>query len=662
MCGIAGIFNMRDGGPVDLDLLKRMVSIQRHRGPDEFGVFRDREIGLGSARLSILDLRSGRQPIHNEDQTVWTVFNGEIFNYLELRASLVAQGHRFYTHTDTEVIVHLYEELGQEFLEKLNGQFSLAVWDARRRQLLLARDRVGIRPLFYTMAEGALIFASEVKSLLLDDRVKPEVDIQGLDQIFTFWVTQPPRTIFRDIVQLPPGHFLVAGAGQVRTGGFWQLSLSEDADLSDKPEEWYVDRLQELLIDSTRLQVRADVPVGVYLSGGIDSSAIAALVKHFTDAPLTTFSVSFTDGFYDESPYQKEMAEQLGSDHHTVFCAGADIGQVFPQVVWHTETPILRTAPAPLFMLSRLVRDHRVKVVLTGEGGDEIFLGYDLYRETKIRRAWARNPESTRRTILFQKLYPYLTLSQVQSRAYLEAFFGTGLRAVEEPHYSHIVTWTNTAKTKKFLSEDVRASAQGYDCIQDFKASLPSDFARWPSGAKAQYIDITLLLAGYLLASQGDRMAMAHSVEGRFPYLDHRVIEFAATIPPRLKLKVMNEKYILKKCMEKYIPASIRTRPKKAYRAPNVDSFIIEGRPLDYVAELLSPRAIREAGYFNPVLVEKLLQKCLSKASVMGEVDNMAFVGILSLQLVVHHFLKDFRREEVRVADEIAVFERGGRA
>jgi asparagine synthase (glutamine-hydrolysing) len=660
MCGIVGTFNLQDSRPIDLDLLKRMLSVQQHRGPDEFGIYRDDDIGIGSARLSILDLKGGLQPIHNEDKTIWTVLNGEIFNYLELRAALIAQGHAFYTKTDTEVIVHLFEEYGEKFLEKLNGQFAIAVWDVRQKKLLLARDRVGIRPLFYTVADGVLIFASEIKSLLLDNRVEAKIDIEGLDQIFTFWVTQPPRTIFRNIYQLYPGEFIIADKNQVRSGKFWQLSFPPDGELPAKSEDYYVDNLRELLIDSTRLQVRADVPVGVYLSGGIDSSVIGALVKNFTDAPLKTFSVGFTDSFYDESLYQGEMVNHLESEHHAVSCAGADIGRVFPQVVWHTETPILRTAPAPLFMLSELVRENNVKVVLTGEGGDELFLGYDIYRETKIKRAWARNPKSSKRTILLQKLYPYLTLSQLQSQAYLEAFFGTGLRDVNEPHYSHIPTWTNTAKIKKYFSEDLKSTLNGYDCIQEFKAKLPTHFSRWHFQSKAQYIDTSLLLAGYLLASQGDRMAMAHSVEGRFPYLDHRVIEFAAKIPPNLKLKVMNEKYILKKCMEKYIPSSIRNRSKKAYRAPNIDSFVTENKPADYVAELLSPQRIKDAGYFNPLLVEKLVQKCLNKKSVMGEVDNMAFVGILSFQLVVNQFIKHFQAGNIPLVENIKVFQNGG--
>ena len=658
MCGIAGILKGPGDGPVAIERLRQMISVQRHRGPDEFGIYRDRDVGLGSARLSIIDLRGGTQPIHNEDRTVWTVFNGEIFNHLDLRAELEARGHSFYTRSDTEVIVHLYEDHGPAFLERLNGQFAIALWDARRRELLLARDRAGIRPLFYTeVAGGALLFASEVKALLQDGRVRAEIDRQGLDQVFTFWATQPPRTIFKDIGQLPPGGFLTAGGGTVRTGTFWRWSFPEDGAPAERPEAYYVETLRERLIDATRGQVRADVPVGVYLSGGLDSAVIGALVKHFTDAPLKTFSVQFTDSFYDETPYQQEMAAELGSEHHAVSCSAADIGRVFPQVIWHAETPVLRTAPAPLFLLSELVRERGVKVVLTGEGSDELFLGYDLYRENKIKRAWARG--AGRRAVLLQKLYPYLTLSQLQSQAYLEAFFGTGLHEVDAPHYSHIVTWSNTAKAKKFFSEEVRAELNGADAVREFHATLPEGFGRWHYQSRAQYIDAGLLLAGYLLASQGDRMAMAHSVEGRFPYLDHRVMEFAATIPPDLKLKVMNEKYILKKCMEPYIPPSIRTRPKKAYRAPNIDSFVADGQLIDYAAELLSPAYVREAGLFNPALVEKLVQKCVGRKSVMGEVDNMAFVGVLSAQMLWHQFVKAFRPAPPPVED-FKIFDYGG--
>jgi asparagine synthase (glutamine-hydrolysing) len=638
MCGIVGLYHLNNKQPVSSELLSGMVSMLRHRGPDEAGAWIHRTVGLGSARLSIIDLKTGQQPIHNEDKTIWVVFNGEIFNYRELRRQLVAQGHCFYTQSDTEVLVHLYEQEGPAFLNQLNGQFALALWDSRQRRLLLGRDRLGVRPLFYTTANGCFMFASEIKALLLNDKIKPEINLRALDQIFTFWALLPPETIFKGIYQLPPGHYLLADRHGVVTRPYWQLSFPIQGEEVHAPEAEYIEQLRELVIDATRLRLQADVPVGIYLSGGIDSSVVASTVRFFSHHPVNTFSVRFTNDFYDESPYQQIMVDHLQATHRAVNCSSKHIGQVFPDVIWHTETPILRTAPAPLYMLSDLVHQSGIKVVLSGEGGDEVFLGYDLFKETKIRRYWAQHPE-TRRTVLFRRLYPYLTLAQLQSPDYLKAFFGTGLMAVDEPHYSHLVTWMNTAKAKKFFSEEMKAALAGSEAIEDFKRTLPEDFDRWHFLSKAQYIDMKLLLGGYLLASQGDRMAMAHSVEGRFPFLDHRVIELAASMPPRLKLRGMSEKDILKRAFADCVPASVRQRPKQAYRAPNIESFFADGQPLEYVADVLQPAKLRDAGCFNPALVEKLVQKFLTQGKMMGEVDNMAFVGILSLQLVYAQFI-----------------------
>lgn len=641
MCGIAGLFHIDGRRSISPEVLADMVAALNHRGPDQSGIWTEGSVGLGSARLNIIDLVTGRQPIHNEDKTIWVVLNGEIYNYPELRRRLMSAGHQFYTRTDTEVLVHLYEEAGTEFLDQVNGQFALALWDGRRRRLLLARDRMGIRPLFYTFLDGHLAFASEVKALLLNPAIEARLNPRAVDQVFTFWVTLPPETIFQDIYQLPPGTMMLANHTGIQCRSYWQLSFPPEGEERRLSEEEAIEQLRELLVDATRQRLRADVPVGVYLSGGIDSSVIASIIRFFTDHPLQTFSVRFANDFYDESFYQQLMIDHLHAEHRAVACSDQDIGTFFPQVIWHAEAPVLRTAPTPLYLLAQLVRQKGVKVVLSGEGGDEVFLGYDLFRETKIRRYWAEHPE-TRRTLLFKRLYPYLTLSQVQSPTYLKAFFGAGLQALDAPHYSHLVTWSNTAKTKKFFSPELKAVLREDDAIGAFLETLPEDFPRWHVLSRAQYIDMKLLLAGYLLASQGDRMAMAHAVEGRFPYLDHRVVEWATALPPTVKLRGMREKYILKKAFADLVPARIRRRPKQAYRAPNIESFFVQGQPLDYVAELLSAQRIREVGYFDPQLVERLLRKCQTKGRVMGEVDNMAFVGILSLQLLHDQFIKNF--------------------
>ena len=384
MCGIAGILHLQDNDAgVSGDTLKRMLSVIKHRGPDGTGLYQRKQIGLGHQRLSIIDLSGGHQPMSNEDGTVWITFNGEIFNYLELRQDLVKRGHKFSTQSDTEVIIHLYEDYGTECLKHLNGQFAFAIWDQNTQGLFLARDRMGILPLFYSKTQNNFYFASEIKSIFAAGEVYPEIDPSALDQIFTLWCTVPPRTTFKDVSELPPGHYMVVRNGNIQIQQYWDMDFSDG--LSGIPFEDAMEGLKDLLIDATRLRLRADVPVGAYLSGGLDSSVTTALIRNFSNSSLHTFSVSFEDKDYDESIYQKALSTALGTEHHEVKCSYDDISENFPKIIWHAEKPILRTAPTPLFLLSKLVRDNNIKVVLTGEGADEILGGYDIFKETKIR-------------------------------------------------------------------------------------------------------------------------------------------------------------------------------------------------------------------------------------------------------------------------------------
>ncbi|RJQ14919.1 MAG: asparagine synthase (glutamine-hydrolyzing), partial [Nitrospiraceae bacterium] len=517
MCGIAGIFNIHKEKEIPQDLLKGMAAVIRHRGPDGFGFYNDNKAGLAHARLSIIDLEGGRQPIHNEDKTVWIVFNGEIFNYVELRESLLAKGHKFYTKSDTETIVHLYEDYGVDCLEHLNGQFAFAIWDRNRERFFCARDRVGIRPLFYTMSEGSLFFASEIKSLFMDNRVKREIDPFALDQIFTFWMTVPPRTAFKNIYELPAGHFMKIENGKWAIEKYWDMDFTPDRNV--RTEEEYAEGLRELLIDSTRLQLRADVPVGAYLSGGIDSSVITSLIRKYTDTPLRTFSVTFEDEVYDESEHQRKMIDYLKTDHSSIKCTYSDIGRVFPEVIWHTEKPIVRTAPAPLYLLSKLVRENNYKVVLTGEGSDEILAGYDIFKEVKVRRFLERCPDSKFRPLILKRLYPYLANSPVRSLQYAEAFFKGNAAGYPAEYYSHIPRWNTTSKTKAFFSASVKNELDQYRNADELSRFLSDSFGRYDDLSQAQYIEIKTLLSGYLLSSQGDRVAAANSIEGRFPFL-----------------------------------------------------------------------------------------------------------------------------------------------
>jgi len=621
-----------------------MVQAVRHRGPDESGFLVEGPVGLGHTRLSIIDLSTGTQPIHNEDKSIWVILNGEIFNYLELRNELLKKGHRFYTNTDTEVIVHSYEEKGIDCLHDFNGQFAFALWDGKNKKLILARDRVGICPLFYTIHKGKLIFASEVKSIFRYPGIPRRIDLKGLDQFFTFWTTIAPRTIFANISEIPAAAYMVVEKGACHTKQYWDMDFEPD----DPPrnESYYVDRLNDLLLAATKIRLRSDVPVGVYLSGGLDSSFIASLVRHHTNNSLRTFSVSFSDQTFDESPFQRRMAKVLGTDHSTVVTDYADIGAVFPNVIWHTEKPTLRTAPAPLYQLSKLVRDNGYKVVLTGEGADEFLVGYNIYKEAKVRSFWARYPDSPWRPLLLRKLYPYIQLPRDNGAVFLRKFFGHRLMDVENPFYSHLIRWHNTSMLKGYFSNDVKNEIANYNCIEDFTQTVNGNLRQWDVVSKAQYIEAKAFLAGYLLNTQGDRMLMANSVEGRFPFLDHNVIEFCNKIPATLKLKALSEKNILKKAAKSQLPSEIVERTKQPYRAPISLSFL-NHKNTDYVRDMLSPQRIEQADYFSSGSVHRLMKKAEKFGKNLGERDNMALVGILSTQLLHALFIDDYDHKQI---------------
>ena len=622
-----------------------MITMVNHRGPDDSGFHVDGSVGLAHARLSILDLGGGNQPMCNEDKTIWITFNGEIFNYVELRDSLIKKGHRFHTQSDTEVIVHLYEEKGEDCVQDLNGQWAFAIWDSKRQRLFLSRDRLGVRPLFYSKTREGFVFGSEIKSLLVVPSVERAIDLEALDELFTFWVTRSPRTIFSGISELSPGHSLVLERGEVRIRSYWELDYN--SSLGTENEEEARERLLDLLLDATRIRLRSDVPVGAYLSGGLDSTVIAALVKKLGTTHLRTFSVAFEDKEFDESSFQNEACEFLKTEHRGVSCSSQDIGRVFPEVIWHAEKPVLRTAPAPMFLLSKFVREQGYKVVLTGEGSDEVLGGYDIFKEAKIRRFWAKYPESKLRPILLRRLYPYMKNLQSQPDAYLRAFFHVRKDDLASPFFSHLPRWDMTSRLKMFFSKDTREQLKHCNVMEHLEAELPFRFRQWDSFSQSQYLEAAYLLPGYILSSQGDRMAMAHSVEGRFPFLDYRVVEFASRLSPDLKMKVLNEKYLLKEAVGALIPEAIRKRHKQPYRAPDSQSFLTGGRHssmLDYAEELLATRAVSEAGLFDAEKVGKLVAK-VREGQAIGIKDNMAFVGILSAQLVVAQFINNFPKE-----------------
>ncbi len=640
MCGVAGIYHKNKENIVNQQTLKNMVRLLHHRGPDEEGYWIKDNVGLGHARLSIIDLSSGQQPIHNEDKTIWVVFNGEIFNYVELRHELIAQGHSFYTKSDTEVIVHLYEQYGRDFVRYLNGQFAICLWDDRKKELILVRDRVGIVPLYYTEQNKDVIFGSEIKAIIAALDTSPVLNPNSLDQLMTFWSPISPNTLFKDIYEVSPGNMIIF-SGKKEVIQYWDWSFSNKDSYLQGTDEELAGTLHDLLIDATKIRLRSDVPVGAYLSGGLDSSVLVSLIHHYSENSLRTFSISFEDKGLDESDYQKEMIEHLSTQHSQIFCKNSDVGAGFLDTIWHTESTILRTAPVPMNILSGLVQKQNYKVVLTGEGSDEVLGGYDIFKETKIRQFWARNKNSQIRPILLKRLYPYLDISKKQGLVYLQNFFGAGLDAPEQNIFSHLPRWQTTAKCKDFFSNDLKShlSDNAVDLINN---TFPEQFSEWESFNKAQYIESKSLMSGYLLCSQGDRMLMKNSVEGRFPFLDHRVIEFANKLDPRVKMKVLNEKYLLKKAMQQYLPKNIVKRYKQPYRAPDIAAFYSGNTP-EYVEDMISNAKIADYGYFDPKRVERLIAK-IKKGRAIAYKDNMAFVGILSTQLWHLHFIENFNK------------------
>lgn len=630
MCGIAGRLNLKTQALIDQALIHAMLNAIRHRGPDDCGTFTDGQVGLGSVRLSIIDIAGGHQPISNEDSTIWIVFNGEIYNYLELRSQLEAAGHIFRTRTDTEVLVHLYEERGADWLLQLNGQFAIALWDQRKHRLILARDRMGVRPIYYTLGKDFLLFASEAKALFAHPGIRAEIDPISLAQVFTFWTTLNAKSSFRDIASIPPGHFLTASEEGIKVTPYWQLNMSTDT--ISRSFEDTADQLRWLLEDAIRLRLRSDVPVGAYLSGGLDSSSITALTARHSDTRLKTFSIAFNEGTFDESGKQQQMNAYLGVDNETILCSPREIGKAFTDAVRHAEMPLLRTAPVPMLLLSKLVHERGFKVVLTGEGADELLGGYDIFKEAKIRRFWAHDPNSGMRPMLLRRLYPYIKSVSSGGDAYLKAFFGKNLTDTCDPFYSHRLRWQNAARCQRFFSKELLAEIGDYDPLVELLESLPTAFKSWDAFSQAQYLEITIFLSEYLLSSQGDRMGMAHSVEGRYPFLDPRLVEFSIQLPASYKMLGLREKTILKHAMKDVLPLETLKRAKQPYRAPIRSVFFGEDSP-EFVSECLSKESLKKTGYFDSDAVAGLVAK-FQRGGRVSETEEMALTGILSVQLL----------------------------
>jgi asparagine synthase (glutamine-hydrolysing) len=489
------------------------------------------------------------------------------------------------------------------------------------------------------------LFGSEIKAVLAHPEAPRRLDPRAIDDVLTIWSIVPPRTAFEGVYELPPGHSILLSNGELRMQRYWQLDYPQPD--TTRSEADYAEELRELLLDATRLRfTSADVPVGAYLSGGLDSTLIAALARRYSEGPLRTFSVAFEDAEFDESEFQRRAIEHLRVDHEQVLCRKQDIADCFADVVWHAEQPIVRSAPAPMYLLARLVRSRGYKVVLTGEGADELFGGYDIFKEAKLRRFWAQHPESRLRPLLLRRLYPYMPALQKQAPDMLRAFFHARPEDLEHPFFSHLPRWELTRKLRLFYSPAMRETLAGYDGCEAIERELPAHYTRWSALCRAQYLETRYLLPGYLLSSQGDRMAMAHGIEGRFPFLDYRLVQFAARLPVQLKMSALREKYLLRRAAGDLIPDALRKRTKQPYRAPDALSFFAPetGRArAEYVEHVLSRERLLQAGIWQPEPVRMLVEKARHGKAVSVR-DGMALVSILSTQLLAEQFVERFGR------------------
>lgn len=626
-----------------------MTASLHHRGPDAQSAWLLDGAALGHTRLSIVDISAGHQPMADAATGVTVIFNGEIFNHVELREKL-SSSYAFRTRSDTEVILAGFLKHGIRCVEDFIGQWAFAIFDPRDGTLWLSRDRVGIRPLYYAQTNEGLAFASEVRALYAAKWLEPRFDAKGIKDTLTLWVPGPPRSNFEGVQMLPAGTTARFKDGKLDIARFWDVKLEDSRpgnDVPGKSEKDVVEEFGALLEDAVRLRLRADVPVAAYLSGGLDSSVICAIAQKQLGGTLSTFSLGFPNPVYDERGFQEEVARSLGTKHHSVVARDEDTAEWLPTVVSHTEQVLLRAAPAPLFTLSKLVRSHETKVVLTGEGADEMLWGYDLYKETKVRQFWARQPQSKARSALFRRLYPYLPLRQ-QSPELLGQFFGIGLDTPNHPAFSHLIRWSNSGRITRFLAPGFSQQVAGHDPVDSLIESLPQGFRSWRPLARAQYLEVHTLLSGYLLSAQGDRMLMGNSVEGRFPFLDHRVIEFAAKLPEGLKLRGLKEKYLLRRYAEGRVPASVLERDKQPYRAPVAQALAGASAP-EWARTLLSKAEVDRIGVFDGSKVEKLVAKVGEKPREASEADSMALVAIASTQLLGQSHLQPQRIPDARL-------------
>ena len=610
MCGICGIVYSERERPVSRETLARMTDILRHRGPDSDGFHVAPGIGLGFRRLSIVDLQTGDQPITNEDGTIAVVCNGEIYNHVELRRHLIAAGHRFKTASDVEVIVHLYEQYGADFVLRLRGMFGLALWDAPRRRLLLARDRLGIKPVHYAITPDGLFFGSEPKAILASGAVAADPDVQSLRQLFSYTRIMAPRTFVAGIRRLPAGHCLTWTNGKVELRQYWDAEFPSRHEYEERvSEQEWADGLRQKLTESVRLHLRSDVPVGTWLSAGIDSSSVTALMSQMVPDPIKTFTLRFEDPHFDELRNQKALDDypQYRLAGHRIVCRRSDLAR-FPKAIWHGEDTLMGSVLIGQLMVAEAAAAH-VKVVLTGEGSDEILGGYSWYPTTRVLEPVFRLPRPMRRLLA--------SVPPIRRRWPGAAGTIAGPREMNFERYSRSINHLRSQSAgEELFSQDILDRLRGYDDSADAPPP-PAGFETWHPFARMQYFDIKHRMADAVVLGL-DRASMACSVEARVPFLDHELVEFCARIPPRVKMKWLREKHILRRAMESILPPDIVHRKKRPLQVPT-DEWLRDDLPA-FAEELLSETALRATGYFKPERVTALRRRHRERKENLGQV------------------------------------------
>ena len=656
MCGIIGCLGLQTHERETLGLC--MLEQIRYRGPDAGYLYLVDDVVLGTRRLAIINVAQGVQPTFSEDGAIVAVFNGEIYNHHALRKELSSYGYSLRPGSDAEVIPHAYEQWGLDFTSHFNGDFAIALWDSRNQQLILARDRLGIKPLFYARAGKAFLFASEIKALFAHGGVQRRLNPRFLAQVFTFWTGLDTGSPFQGVEQIEAASVVAFDrqGNQVACHKYWDIPYRQIVTPFRGDFEACKEAFRAELRQAVALRLRADVEVGTYTSGGIDSAVINVLAyKDLGHKHTQTFSVAFQDKLFDESAHQRLLARSLNLCSNEVLCGAEEMVANFADVVYHAESPLFRTAPVPMFLLSRCVAARGVKVVLTGEGSDEITWGYDIFREAKLRRFWSRQPESRARPQLFKSLYAYLP--QFQNPRHFQLlvdFFRKDMENTGAPLYSHQARIANSTAGQVLFGPALQAALAAHPPEHDLIQFLPADFSRRSLLEKCQYLEMRTLLHGYLLNSQGDRMLSAHSIEGRFPYLDHHVIEFLAGIPERFRLRGLQDKAILRETFRRDLPQGICERPKFAFRAPELNVFIRD--PDGLVAGHLDAAALADSGIFDPEAVAQFRRRLeRTPADRFSTRDNLAFVQILSTQILHHQFIRSFSLKQRGAKNDVTI-------